>query len=82
MVREDGESGQLCGGQHLLYTDHDASNPFCCVLASDLFLSKSWASGRARCRAAGIPDDLEHRPKWQVALDQLAHTIKNGVRFE
>ena len=61
---------------------HDASNPFCCVLASDLFLSKSWASGRARCRAAGIPDDLEHRPKWQVALDQLAHTIKNGVRFE
>ena len=61
---------------------HDASNPFCCVLASDLFLPESWASDRARCRAAGIPDELEHRPKWQIALDQLAHTIKNGVRFE
>ena len=39
-----GRSGKVDNcvvGQHLLYTDNDPKNPFCCVLASDLFLPKS-----------------------------------------
>jgi len=80
-----GRSGKVDNcvvGQHLLYTDNDPKNPFCCVLASDLFLPKSWAADRDRCREAGIPDELEHRTKSQIALDQLAHALGNGVRFE
>lgn len=68
-------------GQHLLYTDNHSTNPFSCMLASDLYLPKSWADDRARCREAGIPDDVEYRPKWQIALDQVSHAIGNGVRF-
>lgn len=68
-------------GQHLLYTDNDPKNPFCCMLASDLYLPKIWAEDRERCRAAHIPDDVAYRPKWEIALDQLAGAISNGVRF-
>jgi len=67
-------------GQHLLYTDNDPANPFSCVLASDLFLPKSWSDDRPRCREAGIPDRVTHRTKWRIALDQLAQAIGNGVR--
>ncbi len=79
-----GETGKLDNcvvGQHLLYTNNDPKNPFTCVLASDLFLSEEWANDRARRRAAGIPDDLKHRPKWRIALDQLREVIGNGVRL-
>lgn len=67
-------------GQHLLYTDNDPDNPFTCMLASDLYLPQSWAEDRERCRAAGIPDELGYRPKWQIAIDQVEEAIGNGVR--
>lgn len=68
-------------GQHLLYTNNDPKNPFSCVLASDLYLPEGWAQDRERCRAAGIPDDLDSRPKWRIAVDQVEAAIGNGVRF-
>ncbi len=68
-------------GQHLLYTNNDAENPFSCVLASDLYLPQSWDADRSRSRAANIPDELSYRPTWQIALDQIATAIGNGVRF-
>lgn len=79
-----GEAGKIENcvvGQHLLYTNNDATNPFSCVLASDLYLPKSWDQDRARCREAKIPDDVTYRPKWQIALDQVAEAMGNGVRF-
>jgi SRSO17 transposase len=79
-----GETGKIDNcvvGQHLLYTDNHPGNPFCCMLASDLFLPQDWSADRDRCREAGIPDTLVHRPKWQIALEQLRGTIANGVRF-
>jgi SRSO17 transposase len=77
-----GERGKIENcvvGQHLLYTDNDAENPFCCVLASDLFLPEAWSEDRRRCREAGIPDEMVHRPKWQIAVEQLEQVIGNGV---
>src|SRR5664280_2743556 len=68
-------------GQHLLYTDNDAGNPFSCLVASDLFLPESWAADRERCRAAGIPDELGYRPKWQIAVEQVARASGRGLRF-
>ena len=49
---------------------------------ADLYLPASWASDRPRCRAAGVPDDLRDRPKWRIALDQLARLETAGVRCD
>lgn len=79
-----GETGKVDNcvvGQHLLYTDNHPTNPFNCVLASDLYLPKSWDEDRDRCRKAKIPDEVTYRPKWQIALDQVAEAQRNGVRF-
>jgi SRSO17 transposase len=80
-----GETGKIDNcvvGQHLLYTDNHPKNPFSCVLASDLFLPECWDADRERCREAGIPDQVKHRPKWRIALDQLAGVIGAGVSPE
>ncbi len=45
----------------------------------DLFLPKSWSEDRKRCKAAGIPDDLVHRPKWKIALEQIDRAKGNGI---
>ena len=41
------------------------------LVDADLFLPREWSDDRDRCRAAGIPDDLVHRPKWHLALGQI-----------
>ncbi len=79
-----GESGKIDNcvvGQHLLYSDNHPTNPFNCALASDLFLPEKWSKDRERCRKAHIPDEVMHRPKWRIALDQVQRAIANGVRF-
>jgi len=79
-----GETGKMDNcivGQHLLYANNDPEDPFTCVLASDLYLPKSWDEDRDRCREAGIPDEVNHRPRWRIATDQVAETIGHGVRF-
>ena len=79
-----GETGKVDNcvvGQHLLYTNNDPKNPFTGMLASDLYLPKSWADDRERCREAGIPDEVVYRPKWRIAVDQVEDAIHNGVRF-
>jgi len=42
---------------------------------------KTWHDNRARCRAAGIPDDVLYRSKWRMALEQYRRAVSNGVRF-
>jgi SRSO17 transposase len=54
---------------------------FHCLLDSELFLPESWSEDRPRCRAAYIPDDMVHRPKWQIALELYARARANGVSF-
>ena len=79
-----GESGKIDNcvvGQHLLYTDNDPQNPFGCVLLSDLFLPKEWSEAPDRCEEAGIPEDLRHRPKWRIGIDQVRQAIREGIRF-
>jgi SRSO17 transposase len=45
----------------------------------DLYLPKSWADDRKRCRAAHIPSELGYRPKWQIALDLATQAIDAGI---
>lgn len=59
-----------------------ARGAFQALLDAELYLPKSWAEDRPRCRAAGIPDDVRYRAKWRVALDQLLRLRGNGVSFD
>lgn len=59
-----------------------ARGDFRARLDADLYLPRSWADDRPRCRAAGIPDGVRYRSKWRVALDQLIRLGRNGVRFD
>lgn len=62
---------------HLNYTAGD----FHCLLDGELFLPESWAKDRERCREAGIPEDMTHRPKWQIALELYDQAVRFGVGF-
>jgi SRSO17 transposase len=52
------------------------------LLDGELFLPQSWSDDRPRCRAAGIPDEVVYRPKWQIALEQIDRAKANGVRLD
>jgi len=60
---------------HLAY----AAGDFHCLVDSDLFLPEDWSEDRERCRRAGIPDEVVHRPKWQIALEQRDRAVANGI---
>ena len=79
---ESGKRDNCVIAQHLLYTDNDVKNPFSSVVASDLYLPKSWDQDRERCRRAGIPDELTHRPTWKIGIEQIKRTMAQGLRFD
>jgi SRSO17 transposase len=65
---------------HLAYVA-GAEAEFRTLVDSELFLpEESWSEDRPRCRAAGIPDELVHRTKWQIALEMIDRTRRNGMR--
>jgi SRSO17 transposase len=49
------------------------------LVDADLFLPESWDQDRDRCRAAGIPDTVVYRPKWQIGLEQIDRAAANGI---
>src|SRR3984957_3608465 len=55
---------------------------FTALLGGDLFLPKEWSNDRERCKKAGIPDKVVHRPKWQIALEQYDLAKTNGVEMD
>ena len=52
------------------------------LIDAALFLPKSWSDDRERCREAAIPDDVVYRPKWRIALEQVARALANGLTFD
>ena len=50
-------------------------------VALRLFLPEAWATDMERRRAAGVPEDIPGRPKWRIALDEIARLRTQGVRF-
>jgi len=59
-----------------------ATPEFYSLIDGEVFLpEQTWQNDRDRCRAAGIPDEVVYRPKWQMALDQYRRAVANGVRF-
>jgi len=59
-----------------------ATPEFYSLIDGEVYLpEETWHQDRTRCRAAGIPDDVVYRPKWQMALEQYRRAMANGVRF-
>jgi SRSO17 transposase len=87
-VKTPGVQKQWCGRlgkvENCMVTVHlgFAQEDFHCLLDGELFLPESWAADRQRCREAGIPDTMVHRPKWEIALDLLDRAVGNGVAFD
>ena len=53
---------------------------FHAVIDTELYLPKeSWGQDQIRRREAGIPETLQYRPKWKIALEQLERARDNGV---
>jgi len=52
------------------------------LLDAELFLPEDWAKDRARCQAAGIPDDMDYRPKSKIALEELDRAKANQVPLD
>jgi SRSO17 transposase len=51
------------------------------LIDRELYIPASWTEDRDRCRAAGIPDDIEFATKAQLAQAMLARAIEAGVPF-
>ena len=59
-----------------------AAGDFHTLLDGEPYLpEETWHNNRVRCQAAGIPDDVVYRPKWQMALTQYRRAVGNGIRF-
>ena len=46
-----------------------------------LFLPEAWATDAARRAKAFVPDDVVHRPKWRIALEEIDRVIDCGIEF-
>ena len=51
------------------------------LIDRELYLPRSWADDRQRCRAAGVPDDVEFATKPQLAQQMLARALDARVPF-
>ena len=64
---------------HLGYATPD----FHTLLDGELYLpEETWHEDRDRCRAAGIPDEVVYRSKWQIGLGQIQRARRNGIFLE
>jgi SRSO17 transposase len=44
-----------------------------------LFLPEEWTADRERCRRVGVPDDVAHARKWELALSLVDDSLRWGV---
>jgi len=44
-----------------------------------LYLPEEWAQDKERRRAARVPDEIEFRKKWQIALEEIDRLLTDGV---
>jgi len=83
-----GVQRQYCGSrgkiENCLVTVHlgYAHGAFKTLLDAELYLPKSWARDRQRCRRASIPDDLPYRPKTAIAVAEVQRALGNGLHFD
>ena len=45
-----------------------------------LYLPEDWSKDAERRRKAGIPTEMQFKTKWQIALDEIAQLVDEGVQ--
>lgn len=59
-----------------------AAGEFHSLADNDLYLpEKTWSEDRSRCEAAGVPEDVVYRPKWEIAIELLWRSMADGMRW-
>ncbi len=75
-----GQLGKRANCQSLVsLTLAHAEVPICVGLR--LFLPEDWCNDAARRAAVGVPEAIEYRPKWRIALDEIDRIMASGARF-
>jgi SRSO17 transposase len=75
-----GQLGKTANCQALVsLTLARAEVPVCVGLR--LFLPGDWCADAGRRAAAGVPEAVGYRPKWQIALDEIDRVLAAGARF-
>lgn len=76
--------GKLGKRENCMVTVHlaFARNDFHCLLDGELFLPETWSEDRERCQAAGIPESMFYRSKWQIALELYDRSTAQGLQLE
>src|SRR4051812_32769208 len=76
-----GQLGKRANCQSLVsLTLARAEVPVCVGLR--LFLpEKDWCADVERRAAAGVPEAIGYRPKWQIALDEIDRVLASGAHF-
>lgn len=49
------------------------------MVGERLYLPKEWTDDRERCHTIGIPEQVEFRTKWQIALELIDQTLGFGI---
>lgn len=52
------------------------------LIDRELYLPKEWIADKARCREAGIPVDVKHETKPELALDMLKRAFASGIQAD
>jgi SRSO17 transposase len=58
---------------------HVAGNKGSGCIGLRLYLPEVWTSDRNRCNAAGVPDEIEFKKKWELALELLDQALLWGI---
>jgi SRSO17 transposase len=75
-----GQLGKRANCQALVsLTLAHAEVPVCVGLR--LFLPEDWCADAQRRTAAGVPEAIDYRPKWRIALDETDRVLAAGARF-
>jgi SRSO17 transposase len=75
-----GQLGKKANCQALVsLTVARAERPVCVGLR--LLLPEDWCTDAERRTRTGVPEETGHRPKWQIALDEIDRVLASGARF-
>jgi SRSO17 transposase len=69
-----GKTGNCQIAVSLHRTDAHGSSP----LSFRLYLPQEWTDDKARCQAAGVPDDVGFQPNWQLAVGLIEQALGWG----
>ena len=75
-----GELGKLANCQALVSLTL-AREEIPVPISLKLFLPEAWAGDKQRRARAYVPESVEHRPKWKMALEEVDRARANAVEF-